>query len=279
VSGVLHQYYYFISPTWYNVYGYVAGENRLLSLVVEYGLMALACVGLGYTFRYRKEPRYAMVLWYTLGVILSIPFVSPVDADRMRAYAVVIPLFAFLPALGVWWIIKRFQIKFLITPEETIPGKKIVSTLAGSLLFLVLLAPVISHFSPPAKSDLAAQCPEGLSPVLVRIAPGTFLQIVPESTFILDQAPYFHASHFQQMLHNIIANGLVTQLAAIEPPALIYTGIDLLTRDPLWLVAPPEIIPLPAAQPVLFCGTWDQSGEDIDYNLFHLFRASLVLKP
>lgn len=48
-----------------------------------------------------KTPQGEMILWTTLGILLSIPFLPPWDAQNMRAYAVSIPFFVLFPAYAL----------------------------------------------------------------------------------------------------------------------------------------------------------------------------------
>ena len=63
-------------------------------------LVAMAAVGMVRAAR-RRLPADSLVLAMALGVLLSVPFVPPWDANSMRAYAATLPLIAVLPALGI----------------------------------------------------------------------------------------------------------------------------------------------------------------------------------
>ena len=63
-------------------------------------LRLLATLGLVLCLRRRREPLPSLVLAASLGVLLSVPFIPPWDADLMRVYAATLPFVAVAPVVG-----------------------------------------------------------------------------------------------------------------------------------------------------------------------------------
>jgi hypothetical protein len=61
---------------------------------------ALLVVGLVVAWRTRRSPSSSLALASWAGILLSVPFAPPWDADNMRAYATAIPFLLVLPLLG-----------------------------------------------------------------------------------------------------------------------------------------------------------------------------------
>jgi len=69
-------------------------------------LTGLAAVGVFPVMR-NYGPSTGILAFGGLGILASVPFVPPWDADNMRAYAATIPIIAALPALGASFIASR----------------------------------------------------------------------------------------------------------------------------------------------------------------------------
>lgn len=65
------------------------------------GLNLLAVVGLMRVWRDRPCPLSRLICAIWFGILLSVPFAPPWDADYMRAYAATIPFIVALPLLGI----------------------------------------------------------------------------------------------------------------------------------------------------------------------------------
>lgn len=108
-----------------------------------------------------------------LGVVLSVPFVPPIDGGS-RFYAATIPLLFFIPAIGVG-ILFREQ-------ETTLPARN--NTLANlsslSLPTLLIIFPIILIFNQnPANLPTPPLCPTGQDEYIAKIHHGRYIDISP----------------------------------------------------------------------------------------------------
>jgi len=276
LQGIARQYYYLISPTWYNIFSYVEGENRVLSLLVQYGLMALAFWGGINAWMRRKEPVYSLLLLAWAGILLSVPFVPPVDTNRMRTYAAVIPFLAALPALGLQDLLMRLKIRQIAESQERFPSFSNASLVVFIILCVALLAaPFSNFFFHQHKQQKTKTCPDNLEKVEMLITKGSFLNIVREDVFLLDRTPNLHAGQFRWMMHNIPFSNAVAEFESFEPPVVITTGIDLQTGGGLWLSIDAEDFQPSHEDSTVFCGRWSETDGGKEYRFFN---AETVLK-
>ncbi len=269
VQGIGRQYYYLISPTWYNSYSYVEGENRALSLAVQYVLMALAVWGGVRAWKQRKKPIHSLLLLAWAGILLSVPFVPPVDTNRMRSYAAVIPFLAALPALGLQDIFTRLKIRQIAESRETFPSFSNASLVAFIILYAGLLtAPNSFYLFGSSRQTSDTACPADLVKIEMQLPEGTYLTILPESTFLLDRSPNLHAGRFRRMLHNIPFGNAIAEFESLEPPVMITTGIDLQTGGGLWLSIDGEKFSPTQGEVSAFCGQWSETDGGKEYRFF-----------
>ena len=92
-----------------------------------------------------KNPLYSFLLISIFGIFISVPFVPPGDAHKMRAFAATIPLMALLPAIGVSELMQIIPWRvFGEKPADadfTTTGLPVFSTL---LVSLMVFAPYVA---------------------------------------------------------------------------------------------------------------------------------------
>lgn len=98
-------------------------------------LTGLAVLGAGALVRPWK-PASGLLLFAAVGILLSVPFVPPWDADLMRAYAATLPFLAAFPALGLAAVVQRL-------PCRTPPASADVGNGLGQLAAAAIAAPIL----------------------------------------------------------------------------------------------------------------------------------------
>ncbi|MGR0480649.1 MAG: hypothetical protein ACTFAL_04395 [Candidatus Electronema sp. V4] len=141
------------------------------------GLFLLLAV-LGFFSQQHRQAK-PLLLFSWLGILASVPFVPPWDADLMRAYAATMPLILFPAALGVAVLFSWFGRDKQGRAQEE---ERTSLLLPAGTILLFLILPVL--FRRPQEQTAAAQptivCAEG-EPQLLSLLPGSVLPIGHES--------------------------------------------------------------------------------------------------
>ena len=99
--GSIYNYRLFFSNSWYSMFGYVLSDVPFITTVARFVLYGLSLLGVVGFIRKPKDALYRLTVYAFIGILLSVPFVPPGDAHKVRLYAAVLPLIILLPAMGV----------------------------------------------------------------------------------------------------------------------------------------------------------------------------------
>ena len=279
ILGIIKQYGYLVSNTWYNAYGYVSNNNDSFDLAIEYFLMALALLALVLGWRQRKNPHVSLMLAMFAGILVSVPFVPPGDTNRMRAYATVIPIFALLPALGFKMLLERMRLGWLVQPPDDDPVWDLTPFVAVILLVMVSLVPMVVRWSSsPINLNQPIQCKPGQDSTHVFYSAGSYIRVHNESDFFLDWMPDFHQGRYVSYVHSMPYMELMGELLQVNAPVTLFVTNDLKTNQPLWVAANSTL--LPAQHGILaLCGTYRPQRNDPYGRFFDVSSAQLLRNP
>jgi len=181
-----------------------------------------------------------LVVLSFIGILVSVPFVPPGDAHKLRLYAALLPLLVLLPALGVQFIVDLIKWPFLQKQGgETLDNKWLLWGSSITVL-VIFLAPLLisSLVRPPAFPDV--DCPAGSESALMRYDRGSFLRVRREAEFFLDRMPDFHYGQYFLSVHGLATAEEINFFEDIESPAVILYGIDLRDGNETWAVLHPD---------------------------------------
>jgi len=148
------------------------------SHVFPNGLALLAFLRL---FRRRRDSRDLLLLAVAVGILLSLPFARPEDADNMRAYAATLPFIALLPVLGLHWLMGK-MVRGRPLAKVAAPGSWLpLAGLAAVLIALSALAPMVIGAFSEYPGTLATSSPNGLVAGRIRFSPGSSIFLSPGS--------------------------------------------------------------------------------------------------
>jgi hypothetical protein len=243
VQGSLHQWSLLFSDTWFSVYAYVGGENAEGNRYIHWALYALCVAALVQTVRKHNDPLYSFLLVAIIGIFLSVPFVPPGDAHKMRAFAATIPLLALLPAVGFSELVNMVPWKHSKdNPEDTSEGSGLVFYSALLTTFMVLAPFVVMKMAVKPVVTPAA-CPPGETAVNVHYAPGSSVRLIREDVLQLDWLPEFHYGRYKVFVHNLPNDESIAILEKVEPPATLMLGYDIPSGKRVWMFTGTEKMP------------------------------------
>lgn len=136
---------------------------------------ALLVSGVLQCLRHISQPKYSFALAGFGGVLLSVPFLPPIDGGS-RFYASSAPFIFLVPALGTLLFSRKEVVN---GPSPASSRSRIVSYVCLAITIAFVVAPVIiqrnrnaSNFNPNAT------CPTGEEQVAVRVYPGSYIDLV-----------------------------------------------------------------------------------------------------
>jgi hypothetical protein len=260
------------------IFGSKTGSFSTMNLLAKIILFVLAALGIIYSILNRKKPVCSLVLFYFIGILLSVPFVPPGDADRMRVYAVIIPLLAFIPTLGLEWLLSFSKIKYLKlnfrneTPEEYVYAWSIFII----LFCFITPALTIKMIAHQPDSPQTVCLPEEES-VYFSYQKGLAINILPEQSISTITFPNISYGQYIRSIHNYDDLAITTELSNINPPTTIIKTEDLLTRGGLMLIADQNKFPNRNTY-MIACGHRSKTPNIGGYGIFYANQL-IEVKP
>lgn len=278
VQGSLKQWGLLFSDTWFSLYSYVGGENTAGNQPLHLGLYALCALALVQAARKWKIPFYSLLLVSIFGIFISVPFVPPGDAHKMRAFAATIPLMALLPAVGVseifaWLPGRLFHEKPDDSRKPT--GLGVYSALLTAFL---LIAPYTAMKLAVPPQVQAPQCRADEVPVSLHYQAGNEVRLIREGVMQLDWLPEFHYGRYKVFVHNLPNEEAFTILEKVEPPATLLLGYDIPSGKRVWLLTSTEM--MPKSYGILnICGKFYPSNDPMIQRYGFFYPREISLQP
>lgn len=243
VKGMFHQWGLLFSNSWFSVYAYVGGENVDGNRYLHWGLYALCLAAIFQAIKNWKLPINSFLLVYILGIFLSVPFVPPGDAHKMRAFAATIPILAFLPAVGAGWLVSLPKWKLLSEIDDQPPIDTGMIAYSCVLIVFMLLAPIVALKTAVPPKVSSPVCNPDERPVSMYYLEGNYVRLIRQDVLQLDWLPEFHYGRYKVYIHNLPNDEAIEILSKVEPPATLMLGYDIPTGDKVWLLARTDQMP------------------------------------
>jgi hypothetical protein len=269
IKGSLFNWSMLFSDSWYSAYSYVGGENRTIKNIAQWGIFILCGLGLLRWFRKIDDPLTSLMGISVLGVLISVPFLPPTDAYRMRPYAVSMIIFGLLPALGLSFGLETLKVRSTnkLNPEYGTPDTTVLFT--ALLVLVTLVGPFIVKSSSSLPQFEQVTCASGLDLVSIRFDPGTHFNILRQSQPGLDWMPDFHIGRFRRNAHSLADPNMIAWAEDIEPLKSMFYTLDYRSSQKLLMVAPTELLPQPGSLWQV-CGEWENDPALKIYNIFYV---------
>ena len=173
--GVMKSYRDFFFPGEPGIFSFYSphGSSRLNILLWIMGLALLIWGGI-VSVRKKALSTSTLFLAAFIGILLSIPFLPPVDGGR-RFYASTMPFFFILPTIAISQIFPKLQHR-----TEDITVDRHIHGMALLLILLTIVAPVLIQklSSPPIIPTIT--CPPDQAPFAVEVNPGSYIDLVKD---------------------------------------------------------------------------------------------------
>jgi hypothetical protein len=243
--GVLKTWGDYFTPSSVGAFGFLA-SNQVIR--VRQCCFALAIIGLAACVLRRRQAAYSLPLACIAGVLASVPFLPPVDADSMRAYAATIPVVSLIVGLGasaVWTMIGRLgplraaDVAGARSDDHAVaPG--VLLLLGGVAVAAAVVGPALIGLEAagaPAAVFAAAPCPEGASAFYLDVVPGSVVNVVDDGAALRSGPRGLRQSDLRRNIVPLYPE-LKAEVSSLDAGTTIFTGPTLGTyRRGVWLFA------------------------------------------
>jgi hypothetical protein len=277
VQGAFFNWRMLFSNTWYNIYSYVGGENWNINVAARWGMYLLCILGIYSWSQDRKDPIKTLIMVSVVGIFISVPFLPPTDAYRMRPYASSIIILAALPALGLDFLTQKTIQRFISHPNETSSYSPALIVFTIALIATTWLGPILIKSTASQRIFTGVSCTAQQSFVNVHYARGTYINIQKENQNFLDWMPNFHFGLFRENAHSLAENNLIQWTQTINPPKTIFLTLDYNAKQKVLLVVPTNLLPKPGTF-IQACGNFESDPVLSPFAIFYAEQIQ-VLSP
>lgn len=173
----------------------------------EYVLLALSALGLLWSLAlgHRLSP---LILAAGVGIVFSVPFLPPPDADRMRAYAATMPIMFLIPAfsLGGWRAWRERRASSMSDSSRSAPGAPSGANGDSSALLycvlpylaVMLLVPLFARIVAPMGPAISLRDKGAASELTLDVNRATWIDLVPSDDPRRSDTRFVSAERFKQ---------------------------------------------------------------------------------
>ncbi len=273
VQGAIFNWKMLFSNSWYNVYSYVGGENWTVNVIARWGMYLLSILGIGAWVHDRKDPIKSLVMISIAGVFISVPFLPPTDAYRMRPYAASIIILAALPAMGIGLILEKTARNIVTTDSnKSLASSPLITAFSIALIMITLIGPVLIKSVATPINLTPVPCASNADFVLARFDKGTSINIQKQNLSFLDWMPNYHVGLFRKNSHSLADGNMIAWTGTIEPAKTIFLTMDYHLSQGVMIVTPTTLLPH-AGSFLQMCG---QYQTDHGLNIFYVEQIKIL---
>ncbi|MFZ5908631.1 MAG: hypothetical protein ACOYYU_01285 [Chloroflexota bacterium] len=236
-QSIIRAYLDYLDPVHFFSFLYLPQKHLAL---IAYPLAALLVVGLLRLLRDQHSLFSRMMFSVLAGIVLSVPFVPPID-DGIRAMGATNAFLFLLVALSL----AGFGTMKVETLPPQVPARfRVNGLLLFTFAWLAVLSlgwlPVVGAWRPEA---LRTVCPPGESLVAVMSFPGTRVNIVKNNSALYSWLPDLRKEDWRENLANFPPAGAYLAFRQLDAGHSIFLGLNLTDVEHnqlIWLVAPKE---------------------------------------
>ena len=209
--AIAKSYRDFFLPGFPNIFpfdGY--GQPTWLIYTIWFVTMGLLFLGLIRLMKDIRENTASLLLAGFVGMILSIPFLPPIDGGS-RFYASTVPFFFVIPAIGLSKS-RNWEQEFSKKEQSS----RLLLNFSLGLIFFVLVMPVMIYSSSRKSIPIAERCPSTQDAFVIQVKPDSFIDLVQDEkticgfkshvclTDFVENNPEFKIDDFYQELYSMM---------------------------------------------------------------------------
>lgn len=263
----------FFSNSWYSAFSFLESENGTVYAITRWIIYVLCVLGFVKWIRKPGDPLSGLSAVSAIGVLLSVPFVPPTDAYRVRLYAASIVTFGLLPAMGVSLLVSWIKSRLLSKPDAEIQNSNISAVFGTLLVILILGGTLLAKASSQPSSALTVICATGEESIATRFNPGSSVNILREKDLFLDWMPNFHQGQFKRSVHSLADTYLIRYLESLPPGTSIFSALDYPSNRSALIAAPTALLPSPGSY-IGLCGHWEKDPNLAKFDVFRVTKLA-----
>ncbi|MCH7662939.1 MAG: hypothetical protein IH859_03605, partial [Chloroflexi bacterium] len=194
-SASVKSYQHFFLPGWMGIFSFQSfnGTNQLEIVFWMLGLILLI-VGIIWSLKKYMSPTHSLLIAVFIGILLSIPFLPPIDGGR-RFYASTMPFFFALIAVGI----NAFSAPRTENADRNDSRFiKVTRSITLALSLMTVVFPIfIQRLSNPPQVA-AVFCPVGQIPFALEINAGSYIDLIPKNKAACGMAPNICLEDFKE---------------------------------------------------------------------------------
>jgi hypothetical protein len=186
----------------------------------------------------------------------------------MRPYAASIVILAALPALGMFFMLGKAK---LVSKQAAITSRNSSSFSAGFSIIIILvtlIGPILIKSTSHALNWKQAECPANLDYAIVRLSPGTQINIRNQNVPFLDWLPDYHLGVFRRNSHSLADSQMINWTQSINPNTSLFMTLDYRLRTRVLVVVKTSLLPSPGSI-LQLCGTFETDGALASFRIFN----------
>jgi len=238
IASVLKAYQDFINPLRFFSFLSLPDEQMVPT---AYLLTILTLVGLWKLVRYRNTLFARMILLVFAGIILSVPFVPPID-DGIRAMTATTSFLAILVGLP---FVRHEQLGFdgveSIRARTKFNGLNFISSV---VILLIVIGWVGLKINPKVASP-ELSCNPGETPIIIPISGGSYINVIPKKESAISLIPNIRPDDLQKNLAHYAPISLRAVFQKLQVGQTMMLGLNLADHPSsqlIWLIVPTDLV-------------------------------------
>ncbi|GAP19945.1 hypothetical protein [Leptolinea tardivitalis] len=275
IQGAIVYWKAFFSMEWYGMFGFIEGISLTETMIGRILMALVSFIGVSLGMWHLKKPANSMVMAGFVGIILSVPFVPPLDAE-IRTYAAGIPWFIGLALIGLTELSDLLSIKkhHLLSNDLENDHSYGIRVFAAILVCFLIIGPLFVHFTRHAPIlDKTNGCNDGEERVVTILSRGSLLNIEGDDNLPKTFVPNLRKSDLVVSMHDSPMYDLGMRLLSIPEGASFLQSYDWEAGKFVYIWGETRLFTENQGW-VELCGRRDKGSEE--YPLFHAESARLL---